>query len=103
MKNGMFAAPGFGAMLIAAPALPGGDNETSQSNVTYDDLDLSTEAGRKELDQRIKIAARKSCGIGRHSTGSRAISREQRRCVSSATRQAKSAMAPVIEEQRLGG
>lgn len=103
MKKGVLAAAGLGAMLIAAPAIAGGDQQTNQSHLTYEDLDLSTEAGRKELDQRISIAARKSCGVGRHSTGTRSVSREQRRCVASAIRQAKSALAPVIEEKRLGG
>ena len=63
MRQGILAAAGVGAMLIAAPALAGADNQTSQSNVTYEDLDLSTEAGQKELDQRITIAARKTCGL----------------------------------------
>ena len=103
MRKGILAAASVGAMLIAAPAIAGGDTQESQASVTYDDLDLSTEAGRKELDQRITIAARKNCGVGRHSTGTRSISREQRRCVAAAVRQAESALAPLIEEQRLGG
>ena len=103
MKKGILAAAGVGAMLIAAPAIAGADKETSQSNVTYEDLDLSTEAGQKELNQRIANAARKACGVGRHTTGTRLVTREQQRCVASAERQAKSALAPVIEEQRLGG
>ena len=103
MKSRWIAAAGIGAMLIAAPAAAGEDKQTSQSNVTYEDLDLSTEEGLKELDQRITITARKTCGVGRHTTGTRSTSREQRRCVANAVRQAKSALAPVIEEQRLGG
>lgn len=103
MKNGILAAAGIGAILIAAPAIAGSDKQSSQSNVTYEDLDLSTESGQKELDQRITIAARKACGVGRHTTGTRSVTREQRRCIVSAERQAKSALAQVIEEQRLGG
>lgn len=103
MRQGILAAAGVGAMLIAARALVGADNQTSQSNVTYEDLDLSTEAGQKELDQRITIAARKTCGQGRHTTGTRTVSRDQRRCIASAERQAKSTLAAVIEEQRRGG
>jgi len=103
MRQGILAAAGVGAMLIAAPALAGADNQTSQSNVTYEDLDLSTEAGQKELDQRITIAARKTCGLGRHTAGTRTVSRDQRRCIASAERQAKSTLAAVIEEQRRGG
>ena len=34
MRQGILAAAGVGAMLIAAPALAGADNQTSQSNVT---------------------------------------------------------------------
>ncbi len=103
MKKGILTAAGIGAMLIATPALAGADKQTSQSNVTYEDLDLSTEAGRHELDQRIPLAACKTCGLGRHTTGTRSVSRDQRRCIASAERQAKSALATVIEEQRWGG
>ncbi len=103
MKRGLLAAAGVGAILIATPALAANNEEKGQSSVTFEDLDLSTDAGRKELEQRIKLAARKSCGVGRHSTGTRAVSREQRRCIASAEREAKRALAPVIEEQRQGG
>ncbi|MBO6609421.1 UrcA family protein [Altererythrobacter sp.] len=103
MNKGILAAAGMGAMIIAAPAVAGTNTQDSNSVVTYEDLDLSTSEGRKELDQRITIAARKNCGVGRHTTGSRTISREQRRCVASAERQAKNALAPIIEEQQLGG
>ena len=102
MKPGLLAAAGVSALLVAAPANAGGDKATG-SNVTYEDLDLSTEEGRKTLDQRILIAARRTCGVGRHSTGTRSVSREQRRCIASAIRQAETALAPVIEAQRLGG
>lgn len=103
MRKSILVAAGVGAMIIAAPAAAGNDTQNSKSVVTYEDLDLSTSEGREELDQRITIAARKNCGVGRHTTGSRTISREQRRCVASAERQAKSALAPIIEEQQLGG
>lgn len=102
MKTGIFAAAGIGALLLATPAMAG-DTKKQDSVVMYDDLDLSTEEGRKELDQRIKIAARKNCGMDRHSLGSRSKSREQRRCVAAAIKQAETALAPMIEEQRLGG
>ena len=41
--------------------------------------------------------------MGRHTTGTRTVSRDQRRCIASAERQAKSTLAAVIEEQRRGG
>ncbi|RGP41909.1 hypothetical protein BPTFM16_02218 [Altererythrobacter insulae] len=102
MTKGILAAAAIGALLSTTPAIAG-DKQKQQAVVMYDDLDLSTEQGRKELDDRVKIAARKNCGVGRHSTGTRSITREQRRCVAAATKQAKSALAPVIDEQRLGG
>jgi UrcA family protein len=51
------------AVIKAAPALA----EPSQTNVNVSvvktaDLDLSTDAGRRQLDQRLVIAAREVCG-----------------------------------------
>ena len=102
MTKGILAAAAIGALLSTTPAIAS-DKQKQKAVVMYDDLDLSTEQGRKALDERVKIAARKNCGVGRHSTGTRSITREQRRCVAAATKQAKSALAPIIDEQRLGG
>ena len=102
MKKAFLAAAAVSALLATSPALAD-DSKAQNATVTYEDLDLSTEEGRKELDERIKIAARRSCDAGRHTTGTRSNTREERRCVSAAIKRTKSALAPIVEEQRLGG
>jgi UrcA family protein len=47
--------------------IPKHDQETMSYRVGYADLDLRTEAGRKELDRRIKVAATHVCkSLGQH-------------------------------------
>jgi UrcA family protein len=47
---------------VSAPAEPIATQDVNISIVETADLDLSTEAGRKSLDQRLVIAAREVCG-----------------------------------------
>jgi UrcA family protein len=60
------AAAAFIAPLAAAPAAA----SEKRIEVRYDDLDLATADGRKELNQRIRSAANQYCG-SRTITGSR--------------------------------
>lgn len=51
----------FAAALAAGPALAAPVAPAAQI-VHYSDLDLSSPAGRRELDRRIGIAIREACG-----------------------------------------
>jgi UrcA family protein len=61
-----FAQPTVGEVTVLGH-IPKHDQETMSYRVGYADLDLRTEAGRKELDRRIKIAAKHVCeSLGQH-------------------------------------
>ena len=92
-----------GAALIAAPAMAAQETETRTTGVTYNDLDLSTENGRQELDNRIDDAAKQVCGMGERATGSNMATRESRQCYRDAKRQLERHFAQVIEDQARGG
>lgn len=54
------------AAIKAAPALAGTTGSQGEIAVSYvrtADLDLSTETGRRQLDQRLSNAAREVCGV----------------------------------------
>jgi len=59
--------------------------------VTYQDLDLSTEQGRQELDNRIDSAARKVCGYDDVRTGSNQARKERQERIASRTGKKKAA------------
>ncbi len=91
-----------GVALAAAPATAQ-QHETRTTGVSYDDLDLSSEEGRDELDRRIDRAAKEVCGMGERQTGSNMSSRESRSCYRDAKRQLNDHFAEVIRENQLGG
>ncbi len=92
-----------GVALLAAPALAAQEGEARTTGVSYSDLDLSTEDGRKELDNRIEDAAKEVCGMNERSTGSNMATRESRQCFRNAKRQLEEHFASVIEDERRGG
>ncbi len=92
-----------GAALLATPALAAQEREQRTTGVSYQDLDLTSEDGRKELDSRIEGAAKEVCGMGERSTGSNMASRESRKCYRDAKRQLEEHFADVIEDLRRGG
>jgi UrcA family protein len=85
-------------MLLAAQPLAAASVE-----VKYNDLDLSTEQGRKELDRRINDAAKDVCGAGEESVGSRVQSRETRDCIKQAKRQIEQSLAKITGDEKAGG
>jgi UrcA family protein len=46
----------------ASPVVAAETSPTVQTAISYSDLNLASDAGRKALDQRIRIAARQVCG-----------------------------------------
>lgn len=97
----MFKAISF-TLATAALALAGQasaqERDTRTTGVTYQDLDLSTEAGQAELTRRIEYAARQVCGMGEREVGSNIVSRETRTCFRDAKRQLEQHFAPVISQ-----
>lgn len=97
MKRPIIAvAAAFGMLAATQPAF------AEAIRVEYKDLDLSSEAGQKELDGRINAAARKACGFGEVPVGSRIPSKEARECVANAKKQIEKRVAALADKQVVG-
>jgi len=83
MSLALAAAATFLVPAAAMAASPAGASVA----VRYKDLDLNTEAGQKELENRLDKAARDVCGIDDVGTGTRVSSRESRDCYREARQQ----------------
>ena len=71
-RSFVVAIAALGATLTASSAMAGSaDDKKSRVEVSYNDLDLATEAGRKELSNRFDKAARDMCGVDEDGAGSR--------------------------------
>jgi UrcA family protein len=86
-----------GALLAAQPAL------AESVKVSYQDLDLSTPKGQKELGKRIQVAVKKICGVYDIRTGSRVPSPESKACAKQAEQQIRHQLAGVLEPHESGG
>jgi UrcA family protein len=86
-----------GALLAAQPAL------AESVKVAYDDLDLSTPKGQKELKERIDAAAKKICGIDDVRTGTRLPSSDSRTCLRDTKQQIQHQLAAVLDQYKAGG
>jgi UrcA family protein len=83
-----------GAFALSAPLVAAdAEAESDAVRVQYDDLDLSTAAGRKELDQRVDKAARKVCGMDENNVGTRVPRKEARECYRDARQQLEARLA----------
>ena len=102
MFNRIFAAVAVGSMMIAAPAVAG-DKEGNSTKVSFADLNLNTEAGQAKFEKRVELAARQVCEADVPGVGSRIMALEKRRCLAIAKDSAKTQVAAVIEDARLGG
>lgn len=80
---------------IAAPAAAA-DERKSRVEVSYNDLDLATEAGRDELSKRFNKAARDMCGVGEDGEGSRYA----RDCYKRTSRQMDQQVALILKKQQ---
>ncbi|HYD23253.1 MAG TPA: UrcA family protein [Croceibacterium sp.] len=85
------------ALAAAAIAVPAAAADTKQTRVevSYTDLDLSTEAGRKELDNRFDKAAREMCGVSETGAGSRYA----RDCYKRTSQQMDVRVAAILRQQ----
>jgi UrcA family protein len=92
------------AALLAAPVMAGAQQiEQRTVGVTFADLDLTTEAGRAELERRIDNAARSACAMGEADLGTRVMTREKRTCYREARAQLDQRFARVIADGRNAG
>ncbi|WP_144095692.1 UrcA family protein [Croceicoccus sediminis] len=82
------------ALAIAAPAF------AASVEVEYKDLDLTTEAGQAQLEDRLDDAARQVCGMDQIQTGTRIRSREARDCYAGAKAQLSQQIATLVEKQK---
>lgn len=91
------------ATLALSPAAFAQQTDDRSAEVSYTDLDLSSEEGIEELDRRIDRAAKRACGFNDTTLGTRARTREARDCYRQAKRQLDRQFAQVVDEARRGG
>lgn len=97
MNRAIAIAALSGALLAAQPVM------AESIQVKYDDLDLTTTEGRKQLDQRIDRAAETVCGADESAVGSRIKDRATRDCVKQAKRQIEASLAKITGADKAGG
>ncbi|MBX7541547.1 UrcA family protein [Qipengyuania sphaerica] len=93
----ILAAVAIATLAVSASA------EENRATVQYRDLDLSTKAGQKALDQRIEKAAKVACEFEDVSTGSRLRTNETRECLKQAKRQIERQLATIVDTTEKGG
>ncbi len=96
MKKTSIVLAAIGTLCAAQPAF------AEAAAVSYKDLDLTTEAGRKELDRRINTAAREVCGFNEERTGSRVVSRDARKCYEDARQKLATRIASLTRKEAAG-
>jgi UrcA family protein len=85
---------------VAVPAAA--EVQTTTRGVQYKDLDLSTEAGQKELENRLDNAAREVCGMNDKYVGSRVVPRESRDCYKDARQQLGAQLSKLVKKDAAG-
>ena len=100
MNKGFAAMAALGLVATAAPAKA---QEGTDIIVTYDDLDLDTTKGQKELDRRIEKAARQVCGLDRQRTGTRIGDHKATECLAYARNSTREYVAAAIASAGKGG
>lgn len=68
-------------------------------SVATSDLDLSSAAGQKKLDQRINMAARKICGASEPNTGTRVAPRASTECVRRTVSETRAKLASTVPQK----
>jgi UrcA family protein len=95
LKTALFAAAAaIATIATAAPAL------AKDVTVFYGDLDLASAKGQTTLSHRIHRAARKACDV---SKDSRAPDQAAMTCFKQAKASARTEMAAIAEDTRMGG
>ena len=87
----------------ALPASASAEPVLRSHSVTYTDLDLSTQAGKRMLDRRIARTARTVCGMDDAVTGTRLRSADASACYDQAVRNTRMQIAQAAAAARKGG
>ena len=95
----MAAAAAFAVPAAATAA----ETTVTTAGVQYKDLDLTSEAGQKELQGRLDKAAREVCGMDEDNLGSRVRSRESRECYREARQKLGEQMSRLVKNQAAAG
>ena len=101
MKTPLLAFATTAALMAGTPALA--QQSGQDLVVSYADLDLSTKAGQRTLDKRIDAAAKKFCGVGEQTTGTRLRSPMATKCYREAKRLATQEFAAIVADAGRGG
>lgn len=100
-KAPLIAIAAMASVLSVNPALAG---ETAPDMVVkYADLDLTSKAGQRTLEGRIDAAAKKFCGVGEQTTGTRLKSSQAGKCFREAKRLANQQFALIVNDANRGG
>jgi len=86
-----------GAASLAVPALA--QAPQGRASVSYNDLDLSTEAGKTELHKRFDQAARDMCGVA----DTKAMKGRERYCYQRTSKQLAQRAANILEQKQDAG
>ncbi|WP_052768899.1 UrcA family protein [Aurantiacibacter marinus] len=89
--------------LTFTSAVAAAEVQERAASVTYTDLDLSTEEGVAELEDRIDRAARQVCELDDRQVGSRIRDRNARECYEEAKSNFEQRLSGVIREERSEG
>ncbi len=100
MNKAFAAIAALGLVATAAPAVA---QEGADITVTYDDLDLNTAKGLKELDRRIEKAARQVCEPDRPRTGTRIRDHKATECLTYARNSTREHVAEAVAAAGKGG
>jgi UrcA family protein len=96
MKTRSAVLATLSAALLSATAMPAAAASDGRVSVTYDDLDLSTDAGRAALAERYDQAARDLCGV---KDASKKLHGKERYCYESTSKQMKQRVADILAKQ----
>ena len=93
------------ALTAAALAVPAAaaEDQPPQVGVHYSDLDLTSEAGQRQLDLRLERAARDVCGMNETMVGSRLRANHSRECYREARRHLDQEFAQAVSRKSAGG
>lgn len=98
--------PALAALGIAGTAVTpalADDALHTKVQVRYDDLNLGTPEGQKQLDRRVEKAVRTVCRTTSVSSGTRLMSQDALACLARARSEAKQQVAAVLRNEQRGG
>ena len=93
------------ALAVAVVAVPAAaaEEQAPTIGVHYNDLDLTTAAGQKQLDLRLERAAREVCGMNETAVGSHLRSNHSVACYREARRNLDREFAELVSRKTAAG